>query len=262
MPETDRILVTGSAGCVGQAVVAELRARGHAIRGFDLRPTPGVAESLIGDIKNPADLRAAVADVRTVIHLAACPDDNEARNNFLEELLPNNIKAVYHVLEAARAAGVRRMMLASSGQVHSDRMLYGPWPIRPDEPLTPRYWYAATKAFLEAAAYGFAMEHRIQMIVVRLGWCPRPDQEKSFTGSGFGPDVWLSRRDCGRFFGCAVTARLDRLYTALAVTSRAVRHQRHDLSPARELFGFEPLDRWDVDGPREHPDWFPQAAGG
>ena len=58
----------------------------------------------------PAVSRAAEG-VDALIHLAATPDDDD----FLTKLLPNNILGAYHVLEAARLAGVRRVVLASSG---------------------------------------------------------------------------------------------------------------------------------------------------
>ena len=42
---SQRVLVTGSAGRLGRAVVAGLTARGHTVVGFDLKPTPGLPES-------------------------------------------------------------------------------------------------------------------------------------------------------------------------------------------------------------------------
>ena len=45
-----KVLVTGSAGCIGRAVVAELRRRGHEVRGLDLGPTPGLGDFVVGSI--------------------------------------------------------------------------------------------------------------------------------------------------------------------------------------------------------------------
>src|SRR5262245_16097112 len=105
------VLVTGSAGRIGRAAVRELKARGPRVRGFDRAPSPGADESVVGDITDADAVRRAVAGVGAVVHLAATPDDDD----FLTRLLPNNIVGVYQVLEAARAAGVRRLVLASSG---------------------------------------------------------------------------------------------------------------------------------------------------
>src|SRR5205085_4916894 len=104
-----------------------------------------------------------------LVHLAATPDDED----FLTRLLPNNVVGVYHVLEAARLAGVRRLVLASSGQVVWWQRFTGPLPIGADVPPTPRGWYAATKLFLEAAGRVYAEAHSLSVVAVRLGWCPR-----------------------------------------------------------------------------------------
>ena len=138
------ILVTGSAGRIGRAVVAELTRRGHAVRGFDRAPTPGLADFIIGDLNDRAVLDRAMHGVRCLIHLAATPDDDD----FFTQLLPNNIAGLYHVMESARAAGVARIVLASSGQVNWWQQRTGPFPIRPEDPTSPRSWYAATKMFM------------------------------------------------------------------------------------------------------------------
>ena len=44
------VLVTGSAGRIGRAVVAELLTRGHRVRGFDRVPSPGLPDSAVGDL--------------------------------------------------------------------------------------------------------------------------------------------------------------------------------------------------------------------
>src|SRR5262245_15694879 len=71
------ILVTGSAGRIGQAVVGELLARGQKVRGFDIVPTPGLQDGIVGDISSAADVRRAVEGVQALIHLAATPDDDD-----------------------------------------------------------------------------------------------------------------------------------------------------------------------------------------
>src|SRR4051794_1569423 len=101
MTTQKRVLVTGSAGRVGRAVVKELHARGHHVVGFDVRPTPGIpaAQSVVGSLTDVDALRRAATGADSIIHLAATPDDtNFPRgqppndgDNFVSELVPNNI---------------------------------------------------------------------------------------------------------------------------------------------------------------------------
>src|SRR5688572_7040900 len=113
---TDHILVTGSAGRLGRAAVGTLTAAGLPVVGFDLVPTPGLSadRSIVGTLTDAEALRRAAAGARCVIHLAATPDDArfprgeppDDGDNFLSELVPNNVIGTYHVMEAVRKGGV------------------------------------------------------------------------------------------------------------------------------------------------------------
>src|ERR1700722_19140485 len=206
MSKNKIVLVTGSAGRIGQAVVRELVRRGHAVRGFDRTLSAGVAQDVVGNLSDFAAVQRAMEGVSTLVHLAATPDDAD----FLTDLVPNNIVGVYHVLEAARLAGVQRMILASSGQVVWHQRVRGPFPLGADATLTPKYWYAAGKAFLEAAGRAFSETHGMSVLAIRLGWCPRSaEQCQEITTLDWAPDVYLSPPDAGRFFACAVEAPAD-----------------------------------------------------
>lgn len=241
MVRPSTVLVTGSAGRIGQAAVRELKARGHIVRGLDLVPTPGVDESIVCDITDAAAVRRAAEGVAALVHLAATPDDDD----FMTKLLPNNIIAVYHVLEAARLAGVKRLVLASSGQVVWWQRFTGPLPITADTPPTPRAWYAAAKVFLEAAGRAYAEGYGLSVIAVRLGWCPRNREHvEELASTDWGPDVYLSPGDAGRFFAAAVAAPADIRFAVVYAGSRPLRQQVYDERPARELLGYEPQDTW------------------
>jgi len=251
MAESRTVLVTGSAGRIGQAAVRELTARGHQVRGFDRVPTPGIADALVGDITDSAAVRRAMQGVTALVHLAATPDDDD----FMTQLLPNNIVGLYHVLEAAREAGVRRVVLASSGQVVWWQRFTGPLPIGSDVQPTPRGWYAATKVFQEAAGRVFVEAHGLSVIAVRLGWCPRGrDHIEELRSIDWAKDVYLSPGDAGRFLGCAVEAPADIRFALVYACSRPLRQEYYDTRPARDLLGYEARDQW--------PDGIDEILGG
>lgn len=234
------ILVTGSSGRVGRAVVQELQRRNHAVRGFDRVATPGLPDMVIGTLTSEVDVRHAMRGIRTVIHLAATPDDAD----FLNEIVPNNIIGVYHVFEEAQKAGVKRLIVASSGQVVWWQRTKGPFPIDASVAPTPRYWYAAGKLFLEGAGRSFAEKFGVEVIAVRLGWCPRtPEQVEEIRADEWAQDVYLSPNDAGRFFACAAEATLTEKFHILYATSKPKRNL-YDLETTRRLVGFEPQEMW------------------
>lgn len=255
MSQTKRVVITGSAGRLGRAAVAELTARGHTVIGYDLRPTPGLPadRSFVGSLSEPDRLRAALAGADAVIHLAATPDDAryprgappDDGDNFLDGLVPHNIVGPYHLFEAARVLGVRRLVVASSGQVVSDHLLAGNVPITTAFPYRPRYLYACTKVFLEMLGRVYARDHGLTVLAVRPGWCPRDaGQVAEISRSEIFQDVYLSPGDAGRFFAAAVEAERLPEFAIVFVTSRHTHALRYDLTPARELLGWEPRDRW------------------
>jgi uronate dehydrogenase len=169
------------------------------------------------------------------------PDDDD----FMTKLLPSNIIGVYHVMEGARIAGVKRLVLASSGQVVWWQRFTGPLPVGVDVAPSPRGWYAAAKVFLEAAGRSYAELHGHSVIAVRLGWCPRSaEHAEELARTEWGPDVYLSPGDAGRFFARAVAAPLHIRYAVVYAMSRHQRRLMHDMTPARDLLGYEPRDTW------------------
>jgi len=241
MRNSSVVLVTGSAGTIGRATVRGLKEAGYRVRGFDLVPSPGADESVLGDITDAGAIHRAVEGAGALIHLAAVPDDDD----FMTKLLPGNIIGVYQVMEAARAAGVKRLILASSGQVVWWQRFTGPLPIGPDVPATPRAWYACTKVFLEAAGRSFAELHGHSVIAVRLGWCPRTrEHAEELASIEWGPDVYLSPGDAGRFFARAVAAPTSIRFAVVYAMSRPRGKQYHDMTGARDLLGYEPQDTW------------------
>ncbi|HZO86677.1 MAG TPA: NAD-dependent epimerase/dehydratase family protein, partial [Verrucomicrobiae bacterium] len=109
----ERILITGPGGRVGTHLIPLIREH-FALRLLDLKPLKahGDDEVLQGDIRNFDLLKGACDGVKAMIHLAAIPDEDE----FYGKLLPFNLEGVYNAFEAARQAGVKKVIFASTGQ--------------------------------------------------------------------------------------------------------------------------------------------------
>ncbi len=249
------VLVTGSAGRIGRAAVAALASAGHTVVGFDRVPTPGLdpAWCVVGDLGDAAAVLAAVRRAEVVVHLAAAPDDTPYPpgdgDNFLSELVPANVVGLYNVLDAARRAGTARLVLASSVQVVDELITEdAAAAIRTDAPPRPRYLYACTKVLLEALGRVYAAHHGLDVLAVRLGWCPRPGQEQEFAAHEFHKNLYLSPRDVGEFVVAAAEAPLTPgAFHVVYALSRPLRPDAaplFDMAPTRELLGWEPRDVW------------------
>ena len=150
-------LVTGGAGFIGSWTVRALVARGVSVRVFDDLSTgrrdrvPEGVELVEGCLTDAAAVARACDGVTGVVHLAArisVPESWEVPERYLAV----NDAGFLHVLQAAGAAGVRRVAYASSCAVYGSTAAL---PVHEDLPLAPESPYAATKAANEAYARAF-----------------------------------------------------------------------------------------------------------
>ncbi|GGK06753.1 putative UDP-glucose epimerase YtcB [Pilimelia anulata] len=182
-----RVVVTGAAGFVGRHVAAALHAGGAAVTGVDrawLAAGPGAAEPPYRWVA--ADLRAAdpdlLAGADAVLHLAALPGVYPSWRRF-EAYVADNVLATGRLLDAAVAAGVPRLVLASSSSV------YGAAPAGPvaeEAELRPLSPYGVTKLAAERLALAHAARLDAALTVVALRY---------FTvyGPGQRPDMLIRR---------------------------------------------------------------------
>jgi nucleoside-diphosphate-sugar epimerase len=154
-----RVLVTGSAGRLGRSTVAGLVAAGHDVIGVDraLAGLPGVDERA-ADLSDEAAVAALLEQTRpdAIVHLAAIAVPFSAPER---TILVTNTTIAQTVLAAAAAAGVRRVLAASSPTV----LGYGipAWrpsalPLDEQHPVAPTNAYAVSKVVIEELVRSFA----------------------------------------------------------------------------------------------------------
>jgi uronate dehydrogenase len=230
-----RVLVTGSAGAIGQAVCRELLSRGHHVRGFDRVPTPGLEDTWVADIAVSDGWSRAMAGIDAVVHLAAEPNDAD-----FSVLVGPNVVGLYQVMNAAREAKVPRVVLASSMQVLG-RRAPGSGPARVDE-ACPSNHYALTKLWAEQMGAMYARRFGMSIIAARIAWMVRNVREAEHMVEIGRPDWYLSANDAGRFFAQAIEAPGMRFAILYACSLGGER--LFDMKPARRLIGYEARDRW------------------
>lgn len=143
-------LVTGGAGFIGSHIVEELLRGGASVRVLDdfssgkrenLEAFDGNLEILEGDLRNAETIKAAIRDVELVFHLAAFISVPQSMVD-PEECFAINVGGTATLLEAARRAGVRKVVLSSSTAVYGDP---DEFPTDEEVPLRPLSPYALSK---------------------------------------------------------------------------------------------------------------------
>lgn len=151
-------LVTGAAGLLGRCLVPRLRERGRRVRLFDVLPAPadlagdGV-ETVQADMRDAAAVRTAARGVDTIYHLAA---GQRMKPQFAtldeQQIRTMNRDGVAHVLAAAAAAGVRKVVVVSSSGVYGIPVTV---PMTEDHPQRPLGAYGVSKIEAERLCQAF-----------------------------------------------------------------------------------------------------------
>ncbi|MYQ97883.1 MULTISPECIES: NAD(P)-dependent oxidoreductase [unclassified Streptomyces] len=229
---SQRIVITGAAGGVGTLLRPRLARAGRTLRLLDVAPVPAAAEG--EDVEtvrlSVTDLPAmceALTGVDAVIHLGGLSVEGP-----WDEILDININGTRTVLEAARRAGVPRVIIASSSHA------VGFHPRSEDEApdyLFPRpdTYYGVSKVAAEALGSLYHDRYGLDVVCVRIGGCfERPVATRQLA-------TWLSPADCARLMEALIAAPSPGFRVVWGVSDNTRRW--FALDEARAL-GYEPQD--------------------
>lgn len=175
------VLITGGAGFIGSNLAHRLVREGARVRILDNFSTGQVrfldsirhaqnCEIIRGDLLDPVALATAMKNMDLVVHLAANADVRYGTHHPRRDLEQNTI-GTFHVLEAMRAAGVRRIAFASTGSIYGEPEVF---PTPEDAPFPVQTsLYGASKlageGLIEAYCEGFDFQAWIFRFVSILG---------------------------------------------------------------------------------------------
>ena len=227
-----RLLVTGAAGKVARSVRQALAAHGDEMRLTDIVPfdATGTNQTVnVADLADPAAVATLVNGVDAIVHFAGHP-----REAAWPVLLEANIRTVINLWEAAAAAGVKRIVYASSNHAVG----YYPRTERIDArvPAKPDGRYGASKVFMEAVAQLYADKHGLRAFGIRIGYCgPEPLDARMLSH-------WLHPEDLAQLIGLGLTADVHHEIVYGVSANRAT---WYDNSRA-EALGYRPQHSADV----------------
>lgn len=168
----DHYLVTGGAGFIGSNIVHELVKRGERVTVVDnfitgkkenLSGLENAAEIVEADIRDTGTMRKLLKNVTYVLHQAALPSvPRSVENPWASN--DHNINGTLSLLLAARDAGVKRLVAASSSSVYGDQKVSEKSEDLPVHPLSP---YALTKYASEQYTRIFSSLYQMETVVLR-----------------------------------------------------------------------------------------------
>ena len=248
MTDKARVLVTGAAGQIGGIIRSKLGFR-YDLVGLDIVDC-GWPESHVADLSDLDSISPAFEDVDVVVHLGADPSPQAS----WESTLSNNIVGTRNVYEAARLAGARRVILASTNHavgfyplkddpykaIYDGRLgeVRRPFRMLDDRDLRPDSLYGVSKAFGESLGSYYHDQYELSIICLRIGWVMTPD-DPTFHPAAL--SLWLSHRDAAQLIQKSIDAPPS---VGFAIVYGMSRNDLRiwDIEAGERIIGFSPVD--------------------
>jgi len=179
------ILVTGSAGHLGEALMRRLRAEGRPARGIDIKPSPFT--DCVGSIGDRDFIKQSLEGVRAIIHSATLHKPHVAARS-KRDFVDVNVLGTLALLEEAVAAGVKSFIFISTTSAFGAALTPAAgepavWVTEDVAPI-PRNIYGVTKVSAEALCQLFFREHRLPVIVLRTSrFFPEADDDGTISAN-------------------------------------------------------------------------------
>jgi UDP-glucose 4-epimerase len=166
-----KVLVTGGAGFIGSNLCAALQSEGADVTVLDdlssghalnLEPLLGV-NLIKGDVRDAEAVSRAISGCEVVFHLAASVGNKRSIDHPTEDTAIN-VNGTLTVLEAARHAGVRKVVASSSAGIYGELKTV---PITEDHPLEPLTPYGVSKLYTEKMALAFSHVYGGEAVCLR-----------------------------------------------------------------------------------------------
>jgi nucleoside-diphosphate-sugar epimerase len=170
-----KILVTGSTGRIGRYIVENLLAAGHDVLGIDIRPPEQRSKKFLRvDLTVSGEAYQAIAGMDAVIHMGSWADPGHVPDT---RTYGENVQGAFNVLQACADLGVKRVVMASSGQVYGfDKHTPQYLPVDENHPLNPVNCYALSKTASEQMADYFVANYGMTVLSFRLNGIRPPEQ--------------------------------------------------------------------------------------
>ncbi len=232
-----RVLVTGAAGRLGRSFVE----RSGSHYEFRLMVRPGddatglesYGEVVEVELLDLEGLKRAADGIDTVVHLAAEPSPLATWS----ALLPNNIQGTYHVFVAAKSAGCRRVVFASS--IHAVSGYPADMQVKTSDPINPGDLYGVSKVFGEALGRYMAEQEGLSCIAIRIG-AAAPIERAAHSRSLYMMDAFLSYDDLQQLLERAIDDEQVQFAIVHGVSNN--RFKRLDITTTRQILGYNPKD--------------------